>query len=379
MAPFISTILYGLRARIDPTIPTLCTNGLVLRINPEFFLNLPDKVRIAALAHEAWHVALLHCLPMRVLSRDFKRWNIAADYVINLMLENSGYEIGKNWYCDKRFENLTTEQVYDLLPAQPQMGRPGSGKDGDDGLGEDFETYSGNGDNPDEQDGDGNAISGDALEQKIKRTLTSAAAAQRMSDPSSIGSLPGEFQRIFDKLLNPTVPWFLLLRDYMYDFQKSDYSYRRFNKRYMPDFFLPTLYSEAMGRLSVGIDVSGSVTTEIFQKFVSEVYHSREILNPTTTDIISWDWGIQDIVTLNQGDEIKGVEFKGGGGTDVSDLIEWAQENRPEVLVILTDGYFRMPDASDNPGCPIIWCIYDNDNFNPPFGKTVYIEAPGDN
>lgn len=39
-------------------------------------------------AHELWHIAYEHVLSNRIGDRDPEKWNIAADHVINLMLES---------------------------------------------------------------------------------------------------------------------------------------------------------------------------------------------------------------------------------------------------------------------------------------------------
>jgi predicted metal-dependent peptidase len=47
-------------------------------------------------------------------------------------------------------------------------------------------------------------------------------------------------------------------------------------------------------------------------------------------------------------------------------------ENKPDWLVIFTDGCFNFP--SIRPKCPVIWIIHRNPGWKAPFGKTIHIE-----
>ena len=86
---FYSTIVFSLESIWDTSIPTASTNGLNLKINPEWFMALSPKQRIGLVVHEANHVALLH--PVRLGDRDPEVFNMAADHMINLMLLDNGF------------------------------------------------------------------------------------------------------------------------------------------------------------------------------------------------------------------------------------------------------------------------------------------------
>ena len=72
-------------------VPTACTNGKRVVYNPEFISGLTDEEMKFLVAHECMHPMLEH--NYRRLDRDPKKWNIAADYVINELLVQDG--IGK--------------------------------------------------------------------------------------------------------------------------------------------------------------------------------------------------------------------------------------------------------------------------------------------
>jgi len=64
------------------------------------------------------------------------------------------------------------------------------------------------------------------------------------------------------------------------------------------------------------------------------------------------------------------IDFRGRGGTAIDPVMEWGQKNKPDVLVVFTDGYFRP--ASFDPGVPVIWIIHDNPKWTAPFGKVIH-------
>ncbi len=99
-AVFLSTIVCSLDFQWDNTIRTACTNGLFMKISPDFFTDLPEAQRVTLLAHEADHVALRHMV--RVGERNFRLFNMAADYVINLGLKDAGYAPIDGWLIDEQ-------------------------------------------------------------------------------------------------------------------------------------------------------------------------------------------------------------------------------------------------------------------------------------
>ena len=114
---FISTILFSLKFSWDETIPTACTDGIVLIVNPKFFLSLTLQEQVFLLEHESYHVAFMHM--GRVEKRDFRLWNMATDYVINLMLVEANGVMPEGGLLDRKYQNFTSEEVYQDLVRNP--------------------------------------------------------------------------------------------------------------------------------------------------------------------------------------------------------------------------------------------------------------------
>ena len=82
--PFFGTLCLRLGAEFTEDIPTAGTNGEKLLINPTFFLKCTAEQRVGLLAHEVMHCVYMHVL--RLGERDPFLWNVAGDYVINLVV-----------------------------------------------------------------------------------------------------------------------------------------------------------------------------------------------------------------------------------------------------------------------------------------------------
>ena len=86
--PFFGTLCLRLGAEFTEDIPTAGTNGEKLLINPTFFLKQTHEQRVGLLAHEVMHCVYMHVL--RLNERDPFLWNVAGDYVINLVVTDAG-------------------------------------------------------------------------------------------------------------------------------------------------------------------------------------------------------------------------------------------------------------------------------------------------
>lgn len=362
---FTTTLLFSLKFKWSLDIQTADVNGVDLRINPKFFETLQPPERVFLLAHEAWHVAFEHITRFEEMGEkaDFKTYNEAADHVINLMLREKGYAVPQNACCNPKYTNWSTEQVYhDLMKNKSQ----------NPNFIPDFTPSSNNqGNNQKTKSG----MTPDQMKNKIDEMLVKANTASQMeAGQDGAEDVPDCIAERIEELVNPKVDWRTLLRNFMFEIRRDDYSYRRPNRKYMPHVILPSLYSEGMGALQVAIDVSGSVSNEQFNAFKTEINEIKDTLNPSSTEIVQWHHKISSIDVLDEYQDMSSVEFKETGGTNVYPVLERAIENPPQVMVIFTDGYFTPFDKPEQINFPVIWVIYDNNNFSCEFGQVVEYE-----
>ena len=98
------------------TISSAATDGRDIFFNPEFLMSLPSPQQDGVLLHEILHAALLH--PLRLREREPQLWNIAADIVVNgMILRQRGSELPPGGLRNKQLEDLSVEEVYELLRA----------------------------------------------------------------------------------------------------------------------------------------------------------------------------------------------------------------------------------------------------------------------
>jgi len=325
----------------DETIPTACTDGTEIRFNPAFFMKLTLQEQLFLLTHESMHVAYLHM--DRLQTRVHQKWNIAADYVINLQLVDRGFVLPKGGLLDKKYAGMSTEDVYKLLPDTPM---------------DDFEM--------DIKPGKGDP---DKLTQDIQDIILRAATASKMAGDKS-GSIPGDIQIYLDKLLTPKLPWFRLLQKYLRSFDKSDYSYRKPNRRFFPKYHLPSLYGQSLMNFVVAVDTSGSVSDADFLVFVSEVAGILRMMKPDKITLIQFDTKIKSVNQIKSIRELTNCDFTGRGGTSIRPVLEWAEENKPQLLMVFTDGEFKFFDSSSVGDT--LWVIHNNPSFTAPFGKVIH-------
>lgn len=338
---FFATVCFSLKHIWDEKIPTACTNGKYIKFNPAFFMSLSLEERIFLLIHESMHVAYLHTA--RLTTRNSLKWNYAADYVINHQLIGRGFKMPKGGLHDPKYAGMSTEEVYDLLPPDIQIPF-------------DMDLESGEGTDED-------------LTNEVQDILVRASVASKMGGDKP-GTIPGEIQIFLDRLLSPKLPWNRILQKYLQTFSKTDYTFKKPNRRFFPKHHLPSLYGESLMDIAIAVDTSGSVSDSDFNRFVTEVHSILRMMKPEKITLVQFDTGIKSVTPIRNVQELMQCEFKGRGGTLISPVLEWANENKPQLLLIFSDGEFRFYDYETK--VPLLWIIHDNSGFTAPKGKVIH-------
>ncbi len=371
---FFASLLLSLQRSYDDSIPTMATDGVRLLIGPAFVHTLKDEEIRGVLVHEVLHVAFGH--PWRRGERTPKRWNYAADYAINLQIDDyikGGGKVAlpKGGLLDQQYRDMSSEVIYSKIPdpedpngggeGQPggNPGQPGQGEP-TPGMGDDLL--------------DGAHPDGKSDEEMIadwKGKLVQAAQAARMQ-----GSLPACMDRLVGELIAPKVPWRQVLRRFLTDTVKGDYSWMKPDRRFLAlDIYIPDLDDEeAAGEFVVVVDTSGSIDDGILNEFAAEIRSIHKDLKPSKLTIIYADSKVYEPVSVfSPDDEIK-MEPMGGGGTDLGCPFRWleTQQHNTKALVYLTD--LEGPHYESLPTYPVLWACWSN-NEEIPFGELIKVEA----
>lgn len=348
---FFTHVVFSLKHRFDPTVPTARTDGREIIYGTKFFMGLTREEQIFLILHETMHCVLLHMDRAKLF--DKRKYNIAADHCINLMLIDRGFVMPSCGLADPQYKGLSTEDIYKILPENPPMSKNGSG-----GIGEDLIEP-------------GNSEESETLNKDIENTLIQAAIQSKLAGDKP-GTIPGDIQIILDKLLQPKLSWKRLLARFLNTFNKNDYTYRRPNRRFWPKDYMPTLYTESLGSLAVAVDTSGSVSDIEFKQFITEIHSILRMMTPPYIDIIQFDSRIKSIDRVRTVNELLKVKFSGRGGTRITEVVEWANKNQPQVILFFTDGEFSFP--SEKVQIPTVWLIHNNKKFTAPYGKVIHYE-----
>lgn len=364
--PFFAVLALRLKLQEERGIETGDVDGVTLRYNPDWVdkLELPECVGFNA--HEVAHCAFLH--PTRRGDRDPKKWNIACDYAINLMLKDAGFHLPKGGLVNEAYRGMTAEAIYAALPDHP-------GGDGANGGGNE----GGQGDDPGGCGGVRDAPSAEEGKRPSQAEITQheadwkLAVAQAAQIAKSRGKLPAEIEKLVEELLEAKVDWRAMLRRFIDASHPSDYSWTRPNRRFVAQgLYLPSITREGVGKLVIAVDTSGSVSDGLLKQFAGEISMIANEVRPEEIVAVHCDAMVQHVQRFQPGDDVV-LECKGGGGTDFVPVFDWVDEHGefPRCLIYLTDMYGRFPD--DPPPYPVLWASA-SDVHQAPFGEVVPIE-----
>src|SRR5262245_17364718 len=294
--PFFGVLALRLTLKIDDTCETAWTDGTSIGFSPTFADKLSDDETLAVFCHEVMHCACGH--PWRRDNRNAERWNIAADYAINGILQDAGFRLPACALLDKQWHGKAAEWIYDRLPTQQQQGSNGQGKQGEGNdpskLGEVRDAPQGQA-----TDGQGNPV------PTLSQADWQQATTQARHVAQSQGKLPAGMARAMDQALAARTDWRSLLRKYIQEVVRSDYSWQRPNARYLASgLYLPALHSVACGPIAVAVDTSGSIDSVLLSQFGKEIEAIAAEVQPAHVDVIYCDTEVNRSERFERGESI---------------------------------------------------------------------------
>jgi len=409
--PFLGALVLRLPL-IDATewCKTTGTDARSFFYNREYIDGLSLEQTQFMLAHDALHCALLHF--SRRQHRDKHRWDIACDFAINPLLINDGLTPPSDALHLKEYEGMTAEEIYPLIddkldqdPLDQHLYDQDSGEDddsqaGDSGLDEkdiqkqqeidkqnaekSEDSSSGNKDSDEgsgaKSEAEQNVGEGSAPPPPLKEGEKEDLAVQwqqRMAGAAQTamqaGKLGGGMARMVDHLLQPQLPWRMLLARYMTAVARDDYSFTRpSSRREAGGAIYPSLRSSQIN-LTVILDTSGSIVDDEMSSFVSEInaikgqMRARVTLHACDARMAEdgpWVYEAWEEMQIPE-------DLQGGGGTDFCPAIDWVNQcdQPPDLLVYFTDAQGNFPEAE--PVFPIIWLVKGKSPV--PFGQRIQL------
>lgn len=405
--PFIGSATCKLERKYlhepNPYTMTAAVDGKYVYYYLPWVAKLTDEELMFVQLHEAMHYILMHMF--RMAGRNADRWNMACDAVINLNIVERANELQakRNKVYFKMPDegilypwvdsSMSAELVYNKLMKEEQdnggdnAGRVGQANAGTPGKGGGSQP---GGDDPAQGDGEsgagGNPAQGkwDGFGRDLHPapdSVTEADVVATIVAAAKLAKQAGQGSALVDRIiggeLDPVVPWQAVLRSVMQGaFDRRDYSYRRCNRRYIAQgLYLPSLWAEAMGRLVIGVDTSGSISQHVLNQVAAEVTAIVQDCRPEQTDVVYCDWNVTSVETFTPDEPVK-LKPQGGGGTAFKPVFDWVErsDGPPVVAMIyITDTYGNMNELIE-PHYPVIWGLTEQvRNFTPPFGRVVEV------
>jgi predicted metal-dependent peptidase len=347
---FFTAMLYNLKHEFSDKVPTAGTDGVRLLINPEWFEALKVDDAVFVLAHELGHVMLFHSL--RRGARDPMLWNIAADYVVNLMLVEHRFPRPAIMdIYDTKYSGWTTEKVYDdLVQNPPPQGTKNK-------LAGDVMDYK-----PGEND---NKAASD-VERELGVALEKALQAAKAAGTLTVAQR--EALRAAQVIKEP---WFSHLQRFITTLNAREYNWARTDQRrlsYM-GVISPEMRSEVMGKVVVSIDESGSLQNEQLAAIAAHVNDLCRSCSPRELVVIRHTNEVTHEQTYTGPDYIDVLERKSSGGTDFRPVFERISElhSDAQVTLMFTDMYGPTPDSFAG---EVLW-VTSSTGMNAPFGDII--------
>ncbi len=382
--PYLSSALYALVPVPTEQVAAMSTDlAWRLYVNPAW-LHDPDRDIAQVgheLAHHVWHLLADHggrAHDLGVCGATARAWRVAADVTIHPILASlpglpsprtpAPVAAAREAALGEEHQvlpaaslglppGLSTEEYFAILSGLPAQGtqpdadparepraqdddKPVPGPDpscgsGCDGLHRSYEL-------PEAAEQGGlSEVAGEA----IRRTV-----AISMRESVGQGSLPGDWQRWVEQVLDPIVDWRNVLhaavrRGLGWAHGHTDYTYSRISRRQAGagPVILPAL-RRPVPRVGIVVDTSGSVDDGLLAQALGEidgVLGTLGVPDPQVS-VLAVDAAVQTVTAVRTA---RAIPLAGGGGTDMSLGIAAAQELRPrvDVIIVLTDGWTGWP------------------------------------
>jgi predicted metal-dependent peptidase len=387
--PFFGAFLSEISIEHTESIPTAGlmydkkTNEFKTLINPVFFDSLDPSVRVAVLYHEVLHFTHGHLL--RFESTDTETENLDAEGKVKLLNE-------------KGLQNIAADMaINQYIPELPDWAvRPEKFKDNKGAPFPPFLTYERyyellkkHKDNKHNKD----------LFKEQKVRLVDEHNWEQMSEEEKARML-GKAKEVIQRTIEKTSHEYSNAKDQVkgliekIDTYVKKLNYRQLlrlaikqtvsktdrestwtkpNRRY--GVYAPGTRTAKVPMLNIYVDTSGSISHKEVNQFLTVIKGFLKV-GSSVANICLWHDNLYYNGKIKQSTQIEDLPVE-SGGTDVTDVIEHINKNKPNLSIILTDGQFST-GGNVNSGNPVIWVISDEYGMQHPYkntGKTVLLNG----
>lgn len=319
-----------------PTGITASISKFTIHFNPLIFIQLSLKQMEGQIKHEIHHILSLHLNRAKELRGKYSTLalNIAMDLAVNQYIDNlPPYSINIEWVNLKyglKLEPFSIMEYY-ADKIQEALNLLDEDKDGEeDDTKEDEEIA--NEYNP-ETTHDIWKFS-EEIEEKLLKDLT-----KKYVDKAYKGDVPKFIDTMIKGLARKTseIPWNMYLKRLMGNIP-SGYkkTITRRNRRQPDRYDLRGTLSNQIAKITVAIDISGSMSDEEIEQAFIEIFSILKNYNHSIT-IIECDSEIRRVYTAKSMKDLK-KKIDTKGGTKFSPVFQFVNKNKSNILIYFTDG-----------------------------------------
>ena len=378
--PFYGVILMKLNEiKESSSTYIMSTDGSSIYYNKKYMENLNEAERNFYLLHQLYHCIFMH--PSRMINKDIKIANIAADFLVNYYIDIEKNEfkkagiiisVPKDAYMikDEKYKlelnKLSFEQLYEKIYNQKEnkiSATPQQITKNNNSNGNNSSTLNIYGNNIDL-----NKIKSDLILPKniektssnMRRIIQESIITSKVYGSKLIGDMPGSLIRRITELIGTRVPWYKYLRRYLSNIMQDDNSFDTPDKNHIyRKMILPGPYEDEnyIEDILFLIDTSGSISEEDLNNFLFQAYNICKDFE-ANGKVIFFDSIVQDVFDINK-ENLNKLPLYGGEGTDVNVALKYVKDKKLKYscILVLTDGYFNSPQVFLR---NVIWCLTED-------------------
>ena len=407
--PSFALLLMYLRFVAVPSMKKISTDGRTVFFHPQFIEKLTTSELDYVLCHQIMHIAFEHLEYSSSLGADAEDFHFACDIYINYNLHKAGFpllrfshlgELSQNIPWKKEFvvEDKSEAEIYEALPISLSYFDDKTRNrflvdshefwnrqyvlSEKDSVIIDFPELESN-----------TAIELVYIDAEGKTRKANASASGRgeqygnlkeyvmhvLKTTQTAGDLSGALSRAIGKKRKALLDWRKLLIEFLQE-EINDYSFSPPDRRYDGSpFFLPDFNEKdyIVKEILFMVDTSGSIRENELTAAYSEMCGVVEQFNGKITGKIGFfDSTVYPAVDFQSVTDILAIAPLGGGGTSFDIIFKYVQETykqeKPQCIIIFTDGYAVFPAESEALGIPVFWII-NNQESTPPWGRVARI------
>jgi predicted metal-dependent peptidase len=354
---FYASLLISIKCEFSKEDVTAYTDGLSITLGESFWDSLNDRQKLFLLLHEISHIILKHSLRASLLKFDkvnFKLWNMACDFFINLMLMDDNdfgvYEFIEGGCIDQAYRDMSSEEIYKILKDK------GEDSSNSGGIGLDIKI---------------SKATGSPEAKVVIDNLVKTAVANSKGSYSSNCSFLDSMKMYFEPSV---VDWRVSLSQYMQVLFKASKNYSRPNRRVAWNNKLilkSTKKEKKLGDLLIYMDVSGSCTQQDIIDMFSELHHIISKYKPDSIVFSTFNTSIQETFTINSVKDIP-PNLEVSGGTAIQCVINHIDKHPNKVCLAVLMSDMQSVGFTKPKNTPLLMLVVNNPYYISNIGQVIY-------